>query len=82
MNAISLDSIILWVNLHLRPRVVELHILLLNLPTILDSLNAFLEVVRGNGAGGDGGFGDEEDGCLGNEGGEHGARDDGLHSGD
>ena len=82
MNTICLNPIILRIDGHPRSRVVELHIQLADLPTALDGLDALLEVVRGDGAGGDGRFGHEEDGGLGDEGREHGAGDDGLHGGD
>lgn len=62
MDAISLDPIILRVDLHLRHHVVEFHVLLANLPAVLDGCDSLLQTVGGNRAAGDGGFGDEEDG--------------------
>ena len=82
MDTVSLDSIILRIDLHLRSHVVELHIVLPDPPTVLDGFNPFLEVVGGDCAGVDGSFGDEEDGCLRDQWGEHGARDNGLDGGD
>ena len=56
MNAVSLNAIILWIDLHLRPHIIELHIRFSNRPAPFDCLNAFLEVVGRDGSGCDGGF--------------------------
>ena len=62
--------------------IIEFHIGLPNLPAVLDSLDSFREAVGGDCAGGDGGFGYEEDGCLRHEGREHGSADYWLYGGD
>lgn len=82
MHAIRLNPIILRINSHLWHRIIELHIFFSNFATVLDGLNAFLEVVGGDGAGSDGGLRDEEDRGLGHEGRKHGTGDDGLDGGD
>jgi hypothetical protein len=82
MHPIRLNPITLGINLHLRHHIIILHILLANLTAILNSLDAFLQVVGSDGAACDGGFRDEEDRGLGDEGREHGARDYGLYGGD
>lgn len=45
MYAIGLNSIVLWVNLHLRHRVIELHVLLPDVPAILDGFDSTPELV-------------------------------------
>lgn len=82
MDTISLNPIILRIDLHLRPDIIKLHILLANIPTVLNSLDSFLKSIGGNCAGRDGSFGDEEDGCLRDERCEHGPADDGLYGWD
>ena len=79
MNPISLNPIILWVNRHLWAHIIEPHIALPNLPAVLHRLDSFLQAIGSDGAGGDRRFGDEEDGCLGDEGSEHGAAYYGLN---
>lgn len=63
MNPISLNPIILRVNLHPRPDSIEFHIRLADIPTVLDGLDAFLKVVGCDCTGCDGSRRDEEDGC-------------------
>jgi hypothetical protein len=45
VHAICLDLVAFWVNLHLRPGIVELHILFANGPAMFHWLDSFLQVV-------------------------------------
>ena len=58
----------LWINLHLRHRIVVLHILLANLAAVLDSLDALLQVVGCHGAAVERGLRDEGYGGVGDGG--------------
>ena len=82
MHLIRLDAITLRIDLHLRPVVIKLHVLLPHLPTILHGFDAFGELVGCGHTGGDGCGGDEGYGAGGDEGGEHGAHYYGLDGGD
>lgn len=77
-DAVGLDDITLWVDAHLGHTVVEVHILLADVAASLDGLDAFPETIGRDGARADGGFRDEEHRRRGDEGREHGPRDDGL----
>src|SRR5947209_4914636 len=45
VHAICLDFVALRVDLHLRPSIVELHVLFANSPAILHWLDSFLQVI-------------------------------------
>jgi hypothetical protein len=79
---IRLDRIPLWIDLHFRARIVELHVALANVPAVLDSLDALAQVVGFDDARVDGGLGHECYAGGGDERGEHGAHDDGFDGGD
>lgn len=82
MHTISLNPIILRIDLHLRHHIIELHIPLPDFPAIFNRLNPLVQIVGGDCTGFDGGLRDEEDGGGGHEGREHGARDDRFDGGD
>ena len=71
MHPIGLDAITLRIDLHLGRFVIELHVLLADVATVLDGLDAFHEVVGFDYAVGDGGGGDEGYGRGGHVGCEH-----------
>ena len=81
-HAIRLNRIPLRIDLHLRPRIIELHIPLPNVPAILHRLDALAQAVGLDDARGDGRLADERDAGLWDERGEHGAHDDGFDGGD
>ena len=54
----------LRIDLHFRHDIVVLHVLFTDVATVLHDLDAFPEIVCRDGAGFDGGFGDECYGCL------------------
>jgi hypothetical protein len=60
-HAIRLNRIPFGINLHLGSCIVELHISLTNLATILDSLDTLAQAVGFDDAGGDGRLRDEGD---------------------
>jgi hypothetical protein len=79
---IRLHRIPLWIDLHFRARIIELHVALANVPAILDSLDALAQVVGFDDARVDGGLRHECYAGRGDERGEHGAHDDGFDGGD
>ena len=60
-HTIRLDRIPLRIDLHLGLRIIELHIPLTDIPTILHSLNALAQAIRLNDAGRNGSLRDESD---------------------
>jgi len=81
MYAISLNPVVLRINLHLGHHVIEFHVLLSNLATILHSLYTFLETIGSDCSACDGRFGDEQNRGRRDERCEHGPRNDRLHGG-
>lgn len=82
MNPIGFNSIVLGIDVHFWHRIVELHILLANFSTSLDSLNAFLEVIGFDCARGDARRRHKEDRGSRDEGCKHGTCNNGLDRGD
>lgn len=80
--AVRLDDVALRVDPHAGHGVVEAHVALADGAASPDGLDALAQAVGLDGARGHGGGGDEEDAGLRDEGGEHGAGDDGLDGGD
>jgi len=78
-HTIRLDRVRLRIDLHLRPHVVELHILLANLPAIPDSFHALLQPVGLDDARRDRRLRDERDARLRDKRREHGAHDNRLY---
>ena len=48
MYAISLNPVVLRINLHLRHHVVEFHVLLSDIAAVLDGRNLLLQTIRIN----------------------------------
>ena len=83
MHAVGLHPIILRIDLHLRHMVVELHIPLPDIATILHRLHRLLQSIFLLHAAGERRLRYERDAvALGVEGAKHGAGEDGLHGGD
>ena len=70
-HPITLDRIRLRIDLHLRHQIIPLHVLLPDVPAILDRFDPFFEAVGGDLAGGDARAADEGDACAGHQGREH-----------